>query len=455
MLARLATLVIVLAAASGAAFLIAVQLRYGEAALGFWRAILFYGVPALSILLLLVALCASAAARKAVAASLIGVVAGIYGIEIYITGPSASQMDARRAYAEAIGAPYDPRTRAQIVGDLRAEGANVMPVFYPRGMLWRPAAADGSTLYPLAPHANRRIVHCREEGPWLLYNTDEHGFNNPPGLWDGRRIELVLVGDSFAWGVCVPREASIAGWLHARVPATVTVGMSANGPLLMLATLREYLPHVHPSTVLWFFYENDLTDLENERANALLAAYLDPAFEQGLFDRRAEIESFLDAYMVERLAGEAGPAAGPGAWEMILRTLTLTKLRVILAGLLGRVEFDWPLHERILGLARDEVRGWGGVIYLVYLPTPQQLLGVPDLTNYRRAIKARLLAMAEHLGVPVIDTEPALTAVANRRTLVPYIGAHYGAEGYEIVARTIFKALVADGRVPAGVPATP
>ena len=82
-------------------------------------------------------------------------------------------------------------------------------------------------------------------------------------------------------------------------------------------------------------------------------------------------------------------------------------------------------------------------------------MGVPDLTNYRRTIKARLLAMAGRLGVPVIDTEPALAAVADRRMLVPYIGAHYGAEGYGIVARAIFDALAADGRVPAAASATP
>ncbi len=455
MLARLATLVIALAILAGGAFLIAFQMRYGETALGFWRAILFYGVPALSILVLLAALRASAGTRKALAASLLGAVAGIYGVEIYLAGPSAGQLEAKRAYTEAIGAEYDARTMAQVVADMRADGADVMPVFYPRGMLRRPAAADGSTLYPLAPHANRTIVHCREEGPWLLYETDEHGFNNPPGLWDGREVELALVGDSFAWGVCVPPEGSIAGWLRARVPATMTVGMSANGPLLLLGTLREYLPRTRPRTVLWFFYENDLTDLENESANPLLAAYLDPGFGQGLFDRRAEIEGFLDAYMAERLAGESGPAARPSAWEAFVRAATLTKLRVILAGLLGRVEFDWPLHERILGLARDEVRDWGGAIYFVYLPTPQQLLGVPDLANYRRAIKARLVAMAERLDVPVIDTEPALAAVADRHTLVPYIGAHYGAEGYGVVARAILEALAADGRVPAGAPATP
>ena len=452
MIVRLSSVVIAVCAAAALAFIAAFHLRYGDALLGPWRALLFYGLPAAFALGCLAALRAPAALRVSVSLCLVSTIAAIYAVEIYLGGPRERGPELRQRYAEQSGIVFDPRTMSEVVADRRARGEPVMPVFYPRTLIHLPADAEGGTLYPLSSHANRRIVHCQEEGPWRLYDTDVQGFNNPPGLWGGGPIELALVGDSFAWGVCVPRELSIAGQLRERVPRTVNLGMSANGPLAMLGTLREYLPYMRPKTVLWFFYENDLTDLEAERDTSLLMAYLDPAFSQHLFERRPEIEAFLDDYMAERLATLAEDGAEDGAavdGRSLLGVLTLARLRLTLAGLMGRIVFDWPLYERVLARARDTVHAWGGELVFVYLPSPDRLLGVPDLTNYRQTIKARLFDIALELGVPVIDTDPALSGHDDPHRLARYVGAHYSAEGYAVVARAILDGLAAAGRLRA------
>ena len=46
--------------------------------------------------------------------------------------------------------------------------------------------------------------------------------------------------------------------------------MAGNGPLIELATLKEYLPN-KVNKVLWLYYEgNDLKDLKNEMNNKIL-----------------------------------------------------------------------------------------------------------------------------------------------------------------------------------------
>ena len=116
---------------------------------------------------------------------------------------------------------------------------------------------------------------------------------------------------------------------------------------------------------------------------------------------------------------------------------------------MGRTSFDWPLYRRILEGARDTVAGWGGEIVFVYLPSPNQLLGVPDLTNYRQAIKGKLFGIAGDLGIPVIDTEPGLEAVEDPYRLAHFAGGHFSSEGYAVVAREILAGLEAAGRLSA------
>src|SRR5678815_2589951 len=98
--------------------------------------------------------------------------------------------------------------------------------------------------------ANALEVLCSEGGPWRSYRTDRFGFTNPDSVWD-RPADLVLVGDSFTQGFCVPVEDSFAGRIRAVHPATVNLGGGANGPLIELATLVEFEPRARARGVLW------------------------------------------------------------------------------------------------------------------------------------------------------------------------------------------------------------
>ena len=99
---------------------------------------------------------------------------------------------------------------------------------------------------------------CNESGEWITFRSDEHGFNNPEGIWQSRDISIAAVGDSFAFGACVPADKNfvanpeeLSGYPEPRD--------NGAGPLVELAAVKEYLPSLRPKVTLWFYLElNDL-----------------------------------------------------------------------------------------------------------------------------------------------------------------------------------------------------
>jgi len=61
---------------------------------------------------------------------------------------------------------------------------------------------------------------------------------------------MVTLGDSFTLGNCVPAGKSMVDHLRSRTKTVVNLGGGGNGPLFMLAGLREYGARFKPNTVL-------------------------------------------------------------------------------------------------------------------------------------------------------------------------------------------------------------
>ena len=121
----------------------------------------------------------------------------------------------------------------------------------------------------MANISNVTTVFCNESGEYIIYDSDEHGFHNPPGLWHKDAVQAVAVGDSFTHGVFVPSEDSFVSVIRSRMPATVNLGVDGNGPLAMLATLKEYAASLRPTIVLWFYYEGNDSRGSHERGKTL------------------------------------------------------------------------------------------------------------------------------------------------------------------------------------------
>ena len=179
-------------------------------------------------------------------------------------------MDIWAESARKAGIHFDRRTRIEVVQDLEATGVDAVPGISPSFVLKSSGKntykstlrLDGHELLPLGSISDRVTVHCNELGEYTIYKSDDHGFNNPKGHWALKPIDVALLGDSFTLGACVPTGKSFAALVADAYPATLNLAADSNGPLLELATLREYLEDVRPRIVVWVYYEgNDLDDL--------------------------------------------------------------------------------------------------------------------------------------------------------------------------------------------------
>ncbi len=356
----------------------------------------------------------------------------------------------RRA-AEAQGQDFDSRTLVEVVRDFRSRGVDAYPAFS-SWLIRSPTdgqpdlivKSGGQTLLPLGGVSNKRTVLCNETGDFAVYESDEHGFSNPKGLWREGSLQLVLVGDSFAHGACVAPAENFAGVLREQYPATLNLGIHGSGPLAELATLREYLPALRPKFVVWFYYEdNDLTDLASELKNPMLLRYLDPTHRQGLPEQQAQIDSTVAAYLNQGLAST--PAANVGT--QLFGIMKLNAIRTIL-GLTLQVKtdsFDYKPMRRVLAEAKRTTESWGGKLYFVYLPGPGRYFS-PRQRQQLDAMRERVLPMVREQGIPVVDVVQVFAANGNPQQMFVYPGSHYNNRGYRVAATAVRDALSEDRR---------
>jgi len=371
---------------------------------------------------------------------------------------------------------FDRRSRLEVLADLRRSGVAAIPHPSSHGYLRDLGdgtfvsvfTSDGREFLPLAGVRGRTAVVCNENGQYLIVQPDQYGFNNPPSVWTASSADVAAVGDSFTYGICVDPAESSVGRIRKAHPATINLGITSNGPLFELATLKEYLPAVKPRLVLWFFFENDLEDVEFERRDALLMRYVrEASFTQNLRDRQAEIDRLVTQFLGDRESQARQRLAEDTRFTKKTRDfLEATRLRALIRdtrqNAFGEpdakalVEDDWLLFDEILGVADRTVRSWGGRIHFVYLPTLRRF-GVPvgiRLTMLPRAyvdrLHARVLDMARRHAFPITDLTATFENHPNaRRDLFSPI-FHYTAEGYRLVADAVLAdiAPATTGSVP-------
>ena len=339
-------------------------------------------------------------------------------------------------------------------------GAPVYPMIEPVRLVWaRPAdapsslAVDGVPALPLAGRARSRLVACRDEdarGGWRAYDTDEHGFWNPPGLWAQAPVALAAVGDSFTAGSCVAPESSLVAVVRDRFPDAVNLGVPGNGPLLVLAVVREYLPALRPREVLWcHFAGNDLLDLRREQGHALLRRYLEDGFGQGLLGRQEAIDHALDEYLGRHLrpALERRAATRSRAADVLALRGLRSRLGLVFGDpyALQPTDGEQALFRAVLARARDTVKGWGGTLRFVYLPagTPRWRVGRAAEAAVTADVRARTLSLVRQLGIPVIDVHAAFAARTDAPALFACPECHYTVAGYRVAAEAVLAGLPA------------
>jgi hypothetical protein len=400
-----------------------------------------------------------AEARASLVLVLLFSVIALYSVDLFLVLDPVNRLLGRSGPRYPPG--YDRRPLVQVALDLRGQGKDAYPAFVAQGWMDAPLLVEDDPVVPLSGVAHAITVVCNESGTYLTYRSDRFGFNNADQVWAMDRPDLLLVGDSFTEGACVPLQNSLASMIRARYPRTVNIGYGSNGPLTELAGLKEYGAALRPKHVLWFFYGfNDLPfDLSKELHSDIMTTYLDdPAFRQDLWVRSGDIEGAMRSradITLERLArlGLKGP--GPSVVDRVIDVLTLKELRSRLGFRLDRPRKDvalnrweaqpeWDVFGGIIAEANETVDGWGGTLHLVYLP---------GRDSFAKGIKPpyheELLELAMSLDIPLIDVYPAFATAPDPVSLFPpkvpgspwWLDLHYDEAGHRLAGETVLASL--------------
>jgi hypothetical protein len=395
------------------------------------------------------------AARLAAASVLVGAVVGLYSAQLFaliLTDPDRPILQAMEKEAKQAGVPFDGRTRIEVIDDLRSQGRTAYPPFYPYLLLDSPLQIDGGPAIALSGISNTMAVACNEGGQYLTYTTDEHGFPNPPGSWSASGIDIAIIGASSAVGECVPPADNLASQLRARYPHTVAVAAGGDGPLLELASIREYLQALKPKRVLWIFSESHTPEyLDFETHYPYLFHYLDPSFRQGLFEKQEALDKAIAQYFEDGIREEERLES----WRKKARDfITLKNFRTVMYYFVAaktarpkQFHFNSALYEQVLREGQRTAAAWGGTITVVYWPDPSRYRGASNYTPGVRELCDRtrgvFMDVAERVGVSVIDlsrTYPDSESMKDAEYFYSF-PAHFKPAGYHLAGDAILSSI--------------
>jgi lysophospholipase L1-like esterase len=441
--------------------------------------LLYYVLPFATAVLLFASLRLTADPKINLFLSLATSAMALYGSELLIESRPSSRFDVpipvmtvlgessnKERDAIAVkhiwGVDVDRRSAGEFIATLRQRSVDAVPIITPSNQLFidqpdgtikSAITIDGDNVVPLGAVSSRTTVFCNEGGRWLSYDSDAHGFNNADDVWRQNHLDIAALGDSFVHGYCVPPEANFVSLIRQRYPATLNLGIAGDGPLLMLAALKEYLPQFTPTTVLWFYYEgNDLIDLQRERKNALLANYMTDGFTQPRLAQQADIDRAILGQIprlrtVEEMRRKDREDNKLPGTLMTLMRLSLLRQRLGLVGGMGRDDSELAdFHGRnmdafreILVDANSETMKWGGKFEFVYLP---EWARYTRYTSLGKSARGDVLRLVQSLGIPIIDIVPVFDAHGDPLSLFPFRGqGHYNEVGHRLVADAVLKGL--------------
>jgi PAS domain S-box-containing protein len=431
-----------------------------------WGILVYYVLPVILAGFLFASIKLPAAQKIRVAFFLCAMSLPFYIIELWFSlpfSPASSERSIRAKAAKKFGVAFDSRSIPQVIADLRSKGIDAYPyvassyLTQTDGSL-RSKTAAGEEFWPLGSISNKVSVLCNEGGNYTIQKSDEHGFLNPTGIWNAGKIDIATLGDSYTHGWCVPSDKNFVALIRERYPLTLNLGVAGNGPLTELAALKEYLPSLRPSVVLWFYHEGtDPKDLKREKNSSLLMRYLNGTFAQGLLDRQVDIDRVLTAYVdgeikknerssVEEIFEEVRNRGLLPIMESIVKLGQVRQrlgLNLGVAGVRREAETEFwevkDLFRQVLLQANTMVDEWGGELYFVYLPDFR--------TDWERVREDReeVIGVVSKLGIPIIDVHRDFQQHSDPPSLFPFrMPGHYNVEGHQLVAETVLQSIAVE-----------
>ena len=331
---------------------------------------------------------------------------------------------------------YQKSEKLILLEKLNRHSIKAYPSFVPR--IFNNNEMD---LLPLAGVSNVQTVFCKEGPEFSVYQSDRYGFNNPDNNWS-KNVNNIIIGDSFAQGACVNEGEDIASRLRdATQSSTLTFGMASNGPLLELASLKEYGQDLNIKNIFWLYFErNDLDDLQDEKKNKLLLKYLEKNYSQSLKKKQSKIDDLVKVLISKEKK------------KLITKDLTKKEIKkkfafqkiIRLQILRDKIGFDRglnfgidPLFEKIILDAKSFADKKKASFFFVYLPDKESFVS----HNLKKDLykKQEIFEILIKNKINIIDIRTILFDKENDPLsfFAQRIYGHYSAETYFKIAKIL------------------
>ncbi len=369
----------------------------------------------------------------------------------------------RKIIAKQLNRSYDNRNKLDVISDSKNNNIHIIPNPYPTYFSFSNGGnINGEQLFPVNGISNITTIFNNENGFYPIIQTDEYGFNNPKGLYNKKQTDIVILGDSFGEGYSVNNEENIAGILRKEGLKVLNLSRAGNGPLIQLATLKEYTEYLEPKVVLWFYNASDIVDLTDELHSEILKNYLyKKNFSQKLISKQKQIDTLfkkklvdfhiaLEQKMIENDPYVYSPNQKHSSKFFIRasniiqfsNTRSLFKINPKLK--ITNEDKKLDIMVKILLKANSETLNWGGKLYIVYLP----IYEIYEQKHLRETVfesfqtlqnNNQLLEKIEKIDIPIINIhKDGFNKSSDPKSFFPWnLSGHYNSKGYSLAAQII------------------
>ena len=345
------------------------------------------------------------------------------------------------------------RNKIKIIEELRSQGVNAFPDIAPTFMVpLNGLKTSFGKIFPLGGISNISTVSDNELGYYPILEMDEHGFNNPKGLYIKNTLDIAIIGDSFGEGKAVKSDDNINAGLTKLGYNSINLAKAGSGTLIEYATLKEYVEPFKPKVVLFLYFKNDLRDLSRELKSSILRNYLENEnYSQKLINRQNEIDEILIRFINRE-------------WRdnQIVSILKLTNIRNTLSikppsfipkqteNKSAENNFKlFKIFSKLLEMSNKLIGNWNGQLYFVIV-SPYEAYSNNSPNAAFLSEQKEVIHLVTKIGVPIIDIHKEIFSThKDPLSLFPFRkNGHYTPEGYILVAKAIAQRLREDGITP-------
>ena len=254
-----------------------------------------------------------------------------------------------------------------------------------------------------------------------------------------------MIGDSYIEGCCTKNEDSIAGNFRKHGFKVLSFGKNGAGPLTEYAIIKEYLNKgkINYNHLIWFFFENDLQNLELELKSNFLQEYLiNESFDQDLINKQPLIDKLIKEYLSEEILKEDKKYRSKTSEKEqisldrnikfdISNFIKLYNTRSSLQLMPNDKNID--TFKKILSNVKTLVNKNNSNIYFVYIPS------VETFSHYQKyQFKKPIISIIKDLDIKIIDLTNAINSLDNPLSIWPFeCCGHFNEKGNELVSEFI------------------